>query len=211
MLSLLKAELWFLVATRWQAPVPPAQVSVFFSIWCQRVAEIALSCLSHQAGLQPLGLERSNTCLPSLDLSLDQPRGQAAPASGIFLCGKQVFLWWPPATKSTFWAAHTQTSDVLQVFPHHTSTLRRVCNRTDALRETFPKDLQHPDFRLPHSKHWTDIEVIELNIPHLPHPPPPLRVTVLLLVQSPVLLHIWESEMGTRGTALSPLSVCWEL
>lgn len=89
-------------------------------------------------------------------------------------------------------------------FPHHTPALRRVCNGTDSLRGTFPKDLQPPNLRLLHAKHQTDIEVIELNIPDLPHPPPLLRVSVLLLVQSPVLLHIWESEMGTRGTALSP-------
>lgn len=56
-------------------------------------------------------------------------------------------------------------------------------------------------------KTQADIWVIELNIPNLPHTPsvsPSLsRVSILFLFQNPVLLHIWESGMGSRGTALS--------
>lgn len=54
----------------------------------------------------------------------------------------------------------------------------------------------------------------ELYIPNLPPPPsvsPSLsRVSILFLFQSPVLLHIWESGMGT-GAQPFRLSVCWEM
>lgn len=117
----------------------------------------------------------SNPCPPGICLCVRQgtsrPRlwnspGQQAGLPLVSSCHCHHFL------SCSHWA-----SDVLQgalsslIYPEKAVQLNGLLDS----REIFPKDLQRRDFRLLHSKYWTDTEQIELKIPNLPHPPPSLK------------------------------------